>query len=236
MADRRLAVAKRHAAAASSQHGSDGKLDTLLAAMGSKRAASALTAAATPVAPRAPRTVGVGEEVWDPTVLQAAHAPADAAVGVPSVPTELLRAQALRKLQAGVEEELLRTLGPEVVGKLEVTSSVTLRNGNGLVDRWLAERRLAAAAHAKATPAPPASDPLLPLPYSAAAEAPELAAELQRGGASAESAAEAAVGLGRVADETLEGLRRRSLKPPPLSAPTLVRANPNPRGGFSARE
>eukprot|EP00966_Prymnesium_polylepis_P092374 2138472-Prymnesium_polylepis.4 len=145
MTDCRLDASRKRAAAAVGQVAGGG-LDALLASMGSKRAATALAASdARQSASHEPRSTGVGEKVWDPTVVvrTVPRPSGTSALSPPPVAAELLRAQAFRKLQAGVEAELLQVLGPAVVERLEVYSSQTLRNGNGLVDRWLADRRLA---------------------------------------------------------------------------------------------
>ncbi|KAL1500302.1 hypothetical protein AB1Y20_012968 [Prymnesium parvum] len=213
--DRRLCASRRRAASLVRGEGRS-SLDELLASMGSQRAAAALAERHTPPPSYTPQTASVGEAVWDPSVPT--HSPRDLrAADAPSLATELARAHALRRLQAGVEAELLQHVGPAVLRRLEVKSSQTLRNGNGLVDRWLAQRRLAARDGTT-----PRADPLLPLPHACAAEVPELIEELQRGGASAESAEAAANGMGRVASEALEEFLRRCRKLPPPGSPVLM--------------
>ena len=115
----RLEASRKRAAAAQPLGGAavQSGLDNLLAAMGSKRAATTLAAAAVPAARREPRTTGVGEEVWDSTMIQSPRPDKEAPIP-PSLAIELMRAAALRRMQAAAEAELLRILGPAVLGKL----------------------------------------------------------------------------------------------------------------------
>ena len=229
---RRLQVARERAARSAGVAPAATDVDRILASMGSKCAAEAVASAAASIAKGyVPRLTGVGEEVWDPTVTASCHQ----FKGCASLAIELQRSQALRRLQAGLEAELLRILGPKLVASLEVHSSQTLRNGNSLVDRWLAERRLAAVVQSEvpsSTGGLKPCDPLLPLPYSSAHDVPELVAELQRAGADATRAAEAAVALGRVAADALEWFRRRCAKAPPLGVVSL-RESPGQSGAPS---
>ena len=139
MADRRLQNATRRAAA-HAEEAAPSEIDSLLAAMGG----SAVRAARTPFGPH---TTGVGEEVWEPGVhpvlLPSAGAGADV-VPATSVQLELRRRKAMRQLQAGIERRCLAVLGDVVLSGLELLSSVTLRKGNGLVERWLMCRHAAA--------------------------------------------------------------------------------------------
>ena len=173
--------------------GGDG-LDSLLAAMGSTRAGS-------PPPPPA-RTVGVGEAVWDPPPAQIAPVPSVRASATASPALELLRRRAMRRLQAGAEAALERTLGAELLATLPVHSRATLRNGNGLVERWCMCRHLArhlAPDHVHA-------EPLLPPPYRREAEVPDLARELRDAGAAPAQASKACRQLGLEAQKALQWL------------------------------
>ena len=190
-------------------------IDALLARMGSKTAAAVM---APP--PFVPRAVNVGEAVWDPSVANDHDMGVGGAGTNPSM--ELLRARAFRRLQAAAEAALLAELGDTICGRLELLSRVTLRKGNGLIDRWLASRR----EHATK-----ASDPLLPPPHRTAADVPAFVAELEAAGASAEAAAAAAGALGSASTEALQWLHRQQRsthttasihvsRPPPSSSAT----------------
>ena len=151
MADRRLQKASQRAAA-HVEHAAPSEIDSLLAAMGGS---AVRTANASPFGPA---TTDVGEGVWAPGVhparLPSTIAGADP-VPAPSVPLELRRRKAMRQLQAGIERQVVPILGDVVCSGLELLSSVTLRKGNGLVERWLMCRHAAA-------PAGRAREPLLP--------------------------------------------------------------------------
>ena len=202
MADRRLQRAAQRAAS-QAEDAAPSEIDSLLAAMGG----SAVRAAH---APFGPATSGVGEEVWEPGVhparLPTAGAGADP-VPAPSVTLELRRRKAMRQLQAGIEREVVPILGDVVCAGLELLSSVTLRKGNGLVERWLMCR------HAAAPPGR-AREPLLPPSLrfcggtAAHIDAP-LLQELQKAGASEETAEAARAAMGAEAETALNWLRRQ---------------------------
>ena len=185
MADRRLQKASQRAAA-HVEHAAPSEIDSLLAAMGGS---AVRTANASPFGPA---TTDVGEEVWAPGVhparLPSTIAGADP-VPAPSVPLELRRRKAMRQLQAGIERQVVPILGDVVCSGLELLSSVTLRKGNGLVERWLMCRHAAA-------PAGRAREPLLPPSVrfcggtAAHIDAP-LLQELQSAGASEATAEQA---------------------------------------------
>ena len=138
-------------------------VDRLLAMMGGKQVA--------PLPSFAPCFCGVGEEVWDPSVVNSSETIVRAS---PNVALELLRCRALRRLQATVERAVLDEVGDRVGRRLELLSRVTLRNGNGLVDRWLASRRLVSTVD---------DDPLLPPAHNTAADVPVVVDELTGAGA-----------------------------------------------------
>ena len=98
-------------------------------------------------------------------------------------------------------------LGDVVCAGLELLSSVTLRKGNGLVERWLMCR------HAAAPPGR-AREPLLPPSLrfcggtAAHIDAP-LLQELQKAGASEETAEAARAAMGAEAETALNWLRRQ---------------------------
>ena len=190
--------------------GGDG-LDSLLLAMGSTRAAARPP-------PRAARTVGVGEAVWDPAPpAQIAPQPSVRASATASPALELLRRRAMRRLQAGAEAALERTLGAELLATLPVHSRATLRNGNGLVERWCMCRHLArhlAPDHVHA-------EPLLPPPYRREAEVPDLARELRDAGAAPAQASKACRQLGLEAQKALQWLVHQ---PPPTATKVSVGA------------
>lgn len=203
---RRLASAQRHASMDASPS-MPNAIDNLLASMGGK---------APPPAPKRaePKTEGVGELVWDPSAIsQRDDAPAAHRTS-PDVNVELLRAHALRRLQAAAEKAILDELGDRICAKLELLSRVTLRNGNGLIDRWLAGRR----AHGTA-----ADDVLLPPPHRTAAEVPEFVAELEAAGASASSAAAAAGALGSASSDAVLWLNRQRRNPVPDAVVRIIR-------------
>ena len=209
--DWRLEAAKRNAEAA---HGTlaSNSIDSLLSAMGSKRATVQNVAPAF-----APRITGVGEAVWDPSVINVAEQ-ASSTVAAPSVPLEIVRARALRRLQAAVEDALLDELGDAVCSRLEMHSRVTLRNGNGMVERWLFGSR-------SREPDAEGSDPLLPPPHRTAADVPGIVGELEAAGASAAAASAAASAMGSAATAALVWLnrQRRALPATPevhVSAPS----------------
>lgn len=203
MVDRRLSASIARSSRLGCVEGREG-LEALLAAMGSTRAAPSLPSSLPP--PHAPLTSGVGESVWDPAVLlPSLPPPSSTGASRPSAGAELLRARSLRRLQAAVESSLLSVLGESVVRNLDIKSRLTIRKGNGLMDRWLAERRLS-------TPPEGQADPLLPLPYDRGGEVGQLRAELIKAGASEERAEAAAVAMGRAAEEALRGLRRGSIE------------------------
>ena len=73
--------------------------------------------------------------------------------------------------QAAAEEAFLAELGDSVCAKLALHSRVTLRNGNGLIDRWISCQRMRATS---------SDDPLLPPAHKTAAETPYIVADVQR--------------------------------------------------------
>ncbi len=99
---------------------------------------------------------------------------------------ELMRARAVRRLHANVEEALLDTLGAVVCARLSLHSRLTLRNGDGLFDRWMLRRSLHASDEAKAC------DPLLPWPKSSGAVDLLLVRELEAAQAPRDLALQAA--------------------------------------------
>ena len=158
------------AAATTADAGEDDSIAQLLKAMGGR------TQPPSAAATFAARTSGVGEECWDPEPnLQAAGGSGSTVVPSHSsalrVALETLRGRALRRLQAAVEDAVLAECGDAVAARLEMLSRVTLRNGNGFVDRWLASRRKAEV------------DPLLPNPHRTSADVPGVVAELEAAGA-----------------------------------------------------
>ena len=127
--DRHLLSAQRRAEADAAAHTStDSAIDHLLSAMGGKKVRQ-------PPAPFAARVSGVGESVWDPVPVGQNDHTTNASL-CPSPAVEILRGRAFRKLQAAAEAAFLAELGDGVCAKLELLSRVTLRNGNGLMDRW----------------------------------------------------------------------------------------------------
>ena len=203
--DRRLAKAVNQAAL-QQQVGSaaEDSISAALAALTGKPAPQP-AAAAPSAAPR--RLSGVGEQVWQPAVVSPlASSAAPSCVSTRPI-EELLRRQAIRRLQAAAESLLIDLLGDEIVSRLEMKSSVTLRNGNGLMERWGMCRHLSAGAATAASAHTPSVDPLLPPPYSKESEAEDFCAELVSAGASAVKAAEATRALGSEAGKVIRWVR-----------------------------
>ena len=96
-------------------------IESILCAMGAEK-----TVVMEPEAAYQPRSSGVGEFVWDPTV-SADRPRAHPVVQRSSVAVEMLRARALRRLQAAIEEAFLDELGDSVCARLAIHSRVTLR-------------------------------------------------------------------------------------------------------------
>lgn len=200
-------------------------LDELVAAMGGRAVPQAQETAHTP------RTLGVGEPSWDPAAAVPEQAASSAVVAAapPSIALELLRRRAARRLQAAAEQRVLDELGERVCARLEMHSRVTLRNGNGMLERWAYARRMRAG---------PADDPLLPPPYSTAADVPDLVAELEAAGAPPDRAAAAAASLGSAAAEArlwIARQRRRAAEPRGVTIRPLQRDAPGSAGAAVAR-
>ena len=109
----------------------------------------------------------------------------------------------MRQLQAGIEKALLSVLGASLLSGLELMSSVTLRNGNGLVERW------AMCRHAAAKRASIATDPLLPPAGMAGGDDAGLLDDLRSAGVSEDKAAEVAAVMSLEASHALNWLRRQ---------------------------
>lgn len=225
MADRRLQRATHLAAAAASQPDAASEIDSLLAAMGGS------VPAPTPAAAFSPQLTDVGEAVWEPNV-HASLLPTAAGLpdSPPSVTMELRRRKAMRQLQAGIEKACLRVLGPSLCASIELHSSVTLRNGNGLVERWAMCRNAAAARGAPGR----VSDPLLPPGRSGGGDDAELLAELAEAGAAEAKATEAAAAMAAEAEAALRWLRRQREDARQSTEVSVRTALPPPqqRGGF----
>jgi len=176
-----------------------------------------------------PRFDQVGEAVWDPfTVCMSSVSRRDTALASSrqkkrcSVGLELLRRKGMKRLQARIETALVALLGRSVCGRLELKSEVTLRNGNGLYERWLLHRQLSMqlqVADAQSGSRPDPTDALLPRGYSHESEAPLLLRELKDAGVDESTAAEAARALGGEAASTLRWLRQQT----PPSHPNVTR-------------
>ena len=208
---RRLAAAQARAASDDQlERSASSAIDSLLASMGGKaapKAAERVTA----------RTVGVGEDVWDPHAISPREGTPP--LPIPDVHVEMLRGRALRRLQAAAERIILDECGERVGARLELLSRVTLRNGNGFIDRWLASRRKHATAE---------DDVLLPPPHKIAADVPGLVAELEAAGAAPSAAAAAAGALGSASSEALLWLKRQQRSSVPTPTVRIIR-KPSPR-------
>jgi phosphorylated CTD-interacting factor 1 len=226
--DRRLKNAVQRVSQDEPASRCDALLDDILAKMGSKKVSKPVAVAV----PREPLLTGVGGAVWDPTPVadgwRADGAERSQGGGPRSTPAlELMRRRAMRRLQAGVEAALETRLGHGVMSKIALLSQVTLRNGNGLFERWCSCRHVA---HQLQLVQPrqqqqqqqaQRSEPLLPPPYSRQTDAPELVEELVAAGASPALAGEAAAALGVEAQQALRWLQRQesssSRAPPKVS-------------------
>jgi len=194
MTDRRLRQAAQFAVQQHTTNGGD-DIDSLLTAMGGT------ARAAMPV--WKPRYTGVGEAVWEPAINATQLPKSSAAASAPSTALEMRRGKAMRQLQAGIEKALLSVLGASLLSGLELMSSVTLRNGNGLVERW------AMCRHAAAKRASIATDPLLPPAGMAGGDDAGLLDDLRSAGVSEDKAAEVAAVMSLEASHALNWLRRQ---------------------------
>ena len=92
-------------------------------------------------APRAVRTVGVGGRCGTEPLAQPPVPSVRASATASPAPDAAPPRDAA--VEAGAEAALERTLGAELLATLPVHSRATLRNGNGLVERWGMCRHLA---------------------------------------------------------------------------------------------